>query len=322
MRRRSAALLSTALLSALALAGCSAQPDPEASPTGTPGDLCAAVGDSGPAVEALTVSDAGIDQGPVPIEFTAPLEVDEFQREVVIEGDGEQIEAGQFVELAFVGYNAETGELLGTNGYEPGQMLPEQISPDSIYAPVLGCATVGSRIAAAYTGATGQDGTQVPAAVYAFDVLGITPTAAWGEPQEPAEGMPEVELAEDGTPSVTIPDGMTAPETTEAATLKLGDGIEVADGDRVLVQHAGFKLSDGSEFDSSWANGQPIDFETSGVVEGFQKALVGQTVGSQVIAVVPPAEGYGQPGYEDHELHEESLVFVVDILATQHLTQQ
>jgi FKBP-type peptidyl-prolyl cis-trans isomerase len=34
--------------------------------------------------------------------------------------------------------------------------------------------------------------------------------------------------------------------------------------------------------------------------------------------VIPPASGYGEEGSSEHELAGETLVFVVDILGTQH----
>ncbi|MFJ2505792.1 FKBP-type peptidyl-prolyl cis-trans isomerase [Microbacterium sp. NPDC087592] len=55
------------------------------------------------------------------------------------------------------------------------------------------------------------------------------------------------------------------------------------------------------------------------MVAGFQKALEGQKVGSQVVVVMPPSDGYGAS--EGHELQKESLVFVVDILATTPVQQ-
>jgi len=323
VRRRSAALLSTITLAVLALAGCATADDGQAEPdpSSTPADLCAVAGESGPAVEALTVSDAPVSDGVVEVTFDAPLTVEDFQREVVIEGDGEPLEAGQFVNVAITGYNAETGELIGTAGYTPGEQLPQQVSADSTLGVVLGCAPVGSRIAAAYVGGTAEDGTAVPAAVYTFDVLSVTPMAAWGEPQEPVAGMPTVELAEDGAPTVTLPDDMPTPETTQLATLKAGDGIEVQDGDQVLLQYTGIRASDGSEFDSSWSTGQPAQFSAAegALIDGFRNALIGQKVGSQVLAVIPPAEGYGEGEINADDLTGETLVFVVDILATQHI---
>ena len=87
-------------------------------------------------------------------------------------------------------------------------------------------------------------------------------------------------------------------------------------GDTVLVHYTGVKWSDGTVFDSSWERGAPASFATTGVVEGFQQALEGQTVGSQVLVVDPAGVRLRRAG-RDHELQDETLVFVVDILGTQ-----
>jgi peptidylprolyl isomerase len=149
--------------------------------------------------------------------------------------------------------------------------------------------------------------------VYA-EAVDHLPEVATGTPVDPTPGMPEVELDDDGKPTVTIPDG-DAPAETKVVLLKQGDGATVASGDLVVVQYLGVKWSDGEEFDSSWSrDAVPAQFQTTGVVAGFQKALEDQQVGSQVLVVMPPSDGYGAS--EGHELQNESLVFVVDILAT------
>ena len=54
----------------------------------------------------------------------------------------------------------------------------------------------------------------------------------------------------------------------------------------------------------------------NGVVPGFAQALEGQTVGSQILAVIPPELGYGEAGNEGAGIKgTDTLVFVVDILA-------
>jgi len=84
------------------------------------------------------------------------------------------------------------------------------------------------------------------------------------------------------------------------------------------VQYTGVKWSDGTVFDSSWEAGAPTSFQTTGVVDGFRQALEGQTVGSQVVVVIPPAFGYGEGEINDADLKGETLVFVVDILGVEH----
>ena len=312
VRIRPLAVLSAVAVSAALLAGCSSSaPDDAASPSGPPpADLCDAAAPSGAASEAIAV------EGPVGEEstatFTAPLEIPELQATVIEEGSGDPVESGQLVSFALTGYNAETGEKLAAIGYGDSPLLPAQISPDNPIGQILGCATPGTRVVATFPPADPNAGE-----VYVFDLLSVVPDAAWGEPQEPVEGMPTVTLAEDGTPTIELPGG-EAPAGLELETLKAGDGTTVASGDTVLVQYTGVKWSDGSVFDSSWEKGAPTSFQTTGVVDGFRQALEGQTVGSQVVVVIPPALGYGEEGSSEHELAGETLVFVVDILGVEH----
>ena len=101
--------------------------------------------------------------------------------------------------------------------------------------------------------------------------------------------------------------------------LKKGDGPAVASGRHGRsCNYTGVKWTDGMVFDSSWERVRPLTFTTTGVVDGFQQALEGQTVGSQVLVVIPPAAGYGAAESNEQDLAGETLVFVVDILATQH----
>jgi peptidylprolyl isomerase len=51
------------------------------------------------------------------------------------------------------------------------------------------------------------------------------------------------------------------------------------------------------------------------VIPAWDEGLVGQTVGSQVLLVVPPAKGYGASGSSDGKVKgTDTLVFVIDIL--------
>lgn len=312
MRIPPIAALSVVALSAVLLAGCTGTtPDAEESPTGPPVvDLCDAAAPSGAASDAVTVDGAVGEESTATFDF--PLEIPALQTTVIEEGSGDAVESGELVAFALTAFSAETGEKLGSVGYGEDPTLPAQISPDNPIGQVLGCASPGARVVAAFPPSDPNAGE-----VYVFDFLDIVPNAAWGEPQEPVEGMPTVTLDDDGAPTIELPGG-DAPTAVELETLKKGDGATVAPGDTVLVQYTGVKWSDGSVFDSSWEAGTPASFQTTGVVDGFRQALEGQTVGSQVVVVIPPAAGYGEEGSSDNELAGETLVFVVDILGTQH----
>lgn len=311
MRTRPLALLSLAALSALLIAGCTPGPtDSESSPTPTAeaADLCGAIVESGAASEAVTVDgDTGTESTAT---FDTPLEVDQLQSTQLDEGSGDPAQAGELVQFALSAFDATSGDKLGAQGYND-DLLPQQISPDSVLGQVVGCAKPGSRYVAAFPASEDQGST---AQVYIIDVLGTAPAAAWGDPQDPVDGMPTVELDDDGSPTVTLPDG-DKPTEFKKATLKKGDGATVEAGDSVLVQYHGVSWDTGEVFDESWGK-QPFTFTVgSGVVEGFSEAVTGETVGSQVIAVLPPAVAYGEGEINDSDLKGQTLVFVIDILA-------
>jgi hypothetical protein len=141
------------------------------------------------------------------------------------------------------------------------------------------------------------------------------PLRATGEPQEPQAGFPTVELDSDGRPTVTLP-GTEAPTELQVETLIEGDGPVVEDGANVTVQYQGLLWKDGTIFDESWERGEPATFGTGQVIPGFAAGIVGQTVGSQTVVVIPPAEGYGEAGAPQAGITgDDTLVFVIDILA-------
>lgn len=308
MRIRPLAALSVAALSAVILAGCaSAAPETDPSASGSAGDLCSSALAPGAVSDGVTVE--GEFGEPATATFTSPAEVSEPERTVVIEGDGDAIADGDLVNYALTIYDAANGEEVAAEGYDP-ELLPIAVTAGSGPGQFFGCAAIGSRIVVALPAAETSS-----AQIWVLDVLGTTPTAAWGEPQEPVSGMPTVELAEDGAPTVTIPDA-DAPTELEVAVLKEGDGTVVQEGDTTLLQYYGVDWATGESFDDSWSKGAPISVPGNTYVQGFIDAIVGQKVGSQVLVVIPPALGYGEDP-DAHELGGKTLVFVIDILATQ-----
>jgi peptidylprolyl isomerase len=145
-----------------------------------------------------------------------------------------------------------------------------------------------------------------------------TMTRATGEAQTPEAGYPAVTLDANGAPSITPVKG-EAPKEFGVSTLIKGAGEVVGSTDVVTVHYSGW-LWDGTPFDSSWTSGQPAQFSLEQVVPGFTKAIAGQTVGSQVIAILPPADGYGEQGAGTIPPNS-TLIFVVDILAAANPAQ-
>jgi peptidylprolyl isomerase len=115
-------------------------------------------------------------------------------------------------------------------------------------------------------------------------------------------------------PKVEFEDGYSV-GNTEVETLVKGKGAKVAEEDVVTVDYVGINGRNGEEFDSSWQGGQPATFSVGpGMITGFNKALIGQTVGSRIVAAIPPEDGYGSQGNPQAGIQgKDTLVFVIDI---------
>lgn len=306
------------------LAACTPSGESTSSERDTADGSCAV---AGAASDAVTI-DGDYGQKPV-YEFDGPLSPDTTERTVVSEGDGAEIEEGDIVDLNYSIINGATAEEIEST-YDQGTSV--QLRVDSL-APVLSglsktiaCANEGSRIVGVIppVDAFGEAGAPEfgleasQSLVFIADIVRIAPeplARAEGEPQEAPADFPVVELAESGVPTITIPDA-EPPAGYEEATLILGDGDVVPDGATVTVHYTGINWNTGEVFDSSWERGQPASFPTGGVIPGFRDALVGSTVGSQIVAIIPPELGYGpQGGTPDGSIGaDDTIVFVVDIL--------
>mgnify|MGYP001574288043 CR=1 FL=1 len=327
MRLRPIALLSTLAVAGVMLTACSGDTTATSTPTPTPSaeSTCVLDKQAGPGSDAVQVEGSGLD---ATITVPAGTEFADVERTVITEGDGEDVVPGDLISVRYQLLDATTGAVMGTSERGADGVLPVLLNPNqgqqlsdftqsSIFVVATECEPIGSEVVLTLPGSTlGEGASDVVLYVQTLELL---PTVATGTDQPAVEGMATVELDESGAPTITIPDSDPPAETVVTA-LKKGDGPVVGEGDLVTVQYRGVKWSDGAEFDATWTNGAfPAQFSTTAVVVGFKKALEGQTVGSQVLVEMTPADGYGAS--EGHELQNETLVFVIDILGTTPLEQ-
>lgn len=137
---------------------------------------------------------------------------------------------------------------------------------------------------------------------------------------EGSSGLPEVSGSFGTKPKVTVEKGSTPSETLESTVLSEGDGPEVAKGDLLVADYLGQVYKGGEVFDNSYDRGTPAAFTLKsgdgGVISGWVKALTGVPVGSRVLLVAPPKDGYGAQGNPQAGIKgTDSLVFVVDVIA-------
>ena len=69
---------------------------------------------------------------------------------------------------------------------------------------------------------------------------------------------------------------------------------KVASGDRVRVHYRG-TLNDGTEFDSSYQRGEPVDIEVGSpqLIRAFSETIVGMTVGEKRQVSITSENAYG-----------------------------
>jgi peptidylprolyl isomerase len=286
--------------------------------------LACEVAGGGEQVESIEVSAEKLTKPKV--SFASPITADSIQSRIVFQGDGNVFTGKNLIEFEFAGYNGGTGELLQETEFDGKEPSPGFFGPDSVpnFCSALAGAKEGSRVLAIFPPKDAHDGKGVESLgigpndsfVFVFDLTRVYLGQAEGMAVAPEAGLPTVVTTPEGIPGITIPK-TAAPEDLRIAQLIKGGGETVKSGDKVTMHYSGFLWDGSTKFDSSWDKGSPAQFVVAEgqLIDGFLSAVVGQTVGSRVVAVIPPSLGYGQQASETIPANS-TLIFVIDILGT------
>jgi len=131
--------------------------------------------------------------------------------------------------------------------------------------------------------------------------------------------LPTVTAIPGSGPTVKIPAKKRAPAKLIVKTLIKGSGPPIVKGQTIVTQYVGVNWRTGKAFDSSWSRKQPFGFTLDAnppqIIPAWDKGLPGVPVGSRVMLIVPPADGYGKTGNAQAGIKPtDTLVFVVDII--------
>lgn len=212
--------------------------------------------------------------------------------------------------------SAQTGKTLISTPYDGDQSrampLSQWVQSFPAFGDALHCATAGSRIAVAIapggvapTGAQSLGLAADDSLIAVLDVRRVYLGAANGAlVYNSGWGMPAVVRAPGGRPGVIVPDG-AAPTTQKVQVLKRGDGEKVTGDAPVLLNYTVVNWTDKSVAETTW-DASPQFVTLSTMSKGFQHAVEGQTVGSQVLAVIPKADGASDA--------QDTQIAVIDIL--------
>ena len=320
-RRRVAALAITSLLAVGVIAGCGSS---TSSPAAA-GSSASASSSAGTAADTYTSVTATGAFGKAPtVTIPASTGSGALYTKTLIKGTGAKLSTSDSLLGNFVMYDwsGKTHKLIGSTYSDKvptlftGSLLPG-------LETALEGQPVGSRVLAVIPpkdafGAAGNSQIGVGAndtVIFVIDML-KTFTNTDGVPgTQTSNGggtLPTVTAGAAGKgPTITIPK-TAAPKTLQVKTLIKGTGAVVKKGQYIVVQYTGVNYRTGKVFDSSWSRSEPwaTEIGEGQVIKGWDTGLVGQTVGSRVLLVIPPADGYGSAGSSSagHQGHRHAGV--------------
>ncbi len=112
-------------------------------------------------------------------------------------------------------------------------------------------------------------------------------------------GMANAKTGEDFLKKNAVKSGVVTTKTgLQYKVIKEGTGRRPAKTDTVLVHYRG-KLTDGTEFDSSYARKEPAKFPVDKVIPGWTEAIQLMKIGSKYEFVIPAKLAYGDMGAGD-----------------------
>lgn len=278
--------------------------------------------------QAATLSEVTV-SGPTSsrptVDFKAPLAFAKTESTVVEEGPGkgDVIEPSSEVTVDYLGINASDGAEFDSSwkGGKPATFSLSGVIPG--FSAGLQGAHAGDRVLVGIAPQDGYDPTGNGAAIrpgdsliFVIDVRKVETVS--GTPAEVPPTVPMLTYDEQDHPEkfVATPQTAKAPDELGVYPIIKGDGDVVKSGQTITVEYVGQLYPDGDVFDESWSKDEPVSFSvgTGGLIKGWDQGLVGQTVGSRVILVIPPDLGYGEAGSGGDIPPDADLIFAIDIL--------
>ncbi len=236
-------------------------------------------------------------------------------------GDGVQAAAGDFLITQYVGVSYGTG-LQFDSSWDRGQAFSFVVGEGNVIQGwddgIVGMAVGGRReliipseLAYGPTGSgSGSIGPDEPL-IFVVDLLGVLPQSVTKpEVSVPAEPAVSVGIK----PVVEVPANAAGSEYAET-DLTMGEGPTVDEGDIAVIRYVGVAVSTGAEVDTAWVPSAVRSFTVGSgeVIEGWDRGVVGMSVGGLRQLVVPPELAFGDEGTET-VAPDETLVYVVELL--------
>jgi FKBP-type peptidyl-prolyl cis-trans isomerase len=309
MRRIAAALL-VPLAAAVVLAGCGSSSSPPANPN------------------TSVTATGGFGKAPA-VKIPAAKAASNLVVKTEVQGGGQALAKNEAFLSNYVVYiwSGKTHKLALSTYTQTPQVLSGTLLPGLQTA--LQGKKMGSRVLAVLppkygygsagntqVGVTGSD-----TLVFVVDMIKTYASSASASGAQLSSGggtLPTVTATPGKAPTVKVPTS-APPSSLVVKTLIKGSGPPVSKGQYVVTQYVALNWRTRAVFDSSWSRGAPLGFQIDAtpaqIIPGWDLGLVGVPVGSRVMLVVPPKDGYGSAGQSQAGIKgTDTLVFVVDVL--------
>jgi FKBP-type peptidyl-prolyl cis-trans isomerase len=332
--RRAAALLAIPLITAVAIAGCASSPSSSSSSakstSSASSSASASASATGPTVSSNSaVTATGAFGKPPTVTIPSEKAASTLYTKTLIQGAGPTMTSTDSLLGNFVLYDwsGTTHKLLGSTFSSGSPTLFSSSLLPGLEKALIGQKT-GSRVLAVIPpadgfGSAGNSEIGVKGTdtlVFVVDMIesisnkaGVSGT----QTSNGGSGLPTVTTGAGKAPTITIPDS-APPTSLVVKDLIKGTGAKITKGQLIVVQYVGVNWRTKKVFDSSWSRSEPfaVNIGEGQVIKGWDTGLVGQTVGSRVLLVVPPADGYGKAGQSSAGIKAtDTLVFAIDIVA-------
>jgi FKBP-type peptidyl-prolyl cis-trans isomerase len=326
-RRRVAALAITSLLAVGVIAGCGSSSSSSAA-AGSKASASSSASSSADTYTSVTATGAF---GTAPtVTIPASAGSGALYTKTLIQGTGPKLTSSQSLLGNFVLYDwsGKTHKLIGSTYSDKlptlftGSLLPgleKALEGQQVGSRVLAVIPPADAFGTAGNSQIGVGPTDT--VVFVIDMVKSFDNTAGVTGTQTSNGggtLPTVTAGAAGKgPTITIPK-TAAPKTLQVKTLIKGTGPVVKKGNYLVVQYTGVNYRTGKVFDSSWSRSAPwaTVIGEGQVIPGWDTGLVGQTVGSRVLLVIPPADGYGKTGSSSAGIKgTDTLVFAIDIIS-------
>ena len=250
------------------------------------------------------------------VAFKTPMTVENNSYAILQKGDGAVIEDGDRVCSQGIAINVKDGSELMSTWEKNTPDCSTVVSSDTsqmtaAYYNLIKGQKLNSTIAIGVNDSNSSGTSYLMVLTFVSKSKDLTKAEGTKVMDVPSD-LPKVTLDKDGKPSIDM-NGYKGSDSLVSQDLIKGNGAEVKDTQTVVANYTGWLL-DGTQFDSSWDRGESSSFSLDSVIKGWKQGLAGNTVGSQVLLVVPPDLGYGNKKQSSIPANS-TLVFVVDILA-------